>query len=399
MKNDFEELKTARIDAYWSKREAQYRSIEAAYNQKAAAATISSEIDKETMKRKGSFVESSKKKVLKEEENQGDEEEEEEIEEEKEKSEERDEEEIEEAKHGRKYVLDFMEINAADMGQLKIHNTQRRLTLKERLNLSYIEIVEEEGIQKQALSKSSLLLIENWRKATTNQDEIFVPSPPPTNLTEMSISNISTSLFLYDKELTRKNCKYNYTRTEIDYIVKFASVLLQNTFSTSKDVTIDWDTLSFSSKEKMPNLFKANRPDIIVFCSSGIEVGCGEIKPPQKSKELIDIDRARIAELCKRQLHMRLKTAKNKKQLRTFGILMTELTMMKLDNKKYKQCILEKTNLPKRGNNYEGLENCLESLFGLKNMIEESLSADSDKDKIDFDEFADFIKPTARFLK
>ena len=34
-----------------------------------------------------------------------------------------------------------------------------------------------------------------------------------------------------------------------------------------------------------------------------------------------------------------------------------------------------------------------------KNMIEESLSADSDKDKIDFDEFADFIKPTARFLR
>ena len=39
---------------------------------------------------------------------------------------------------------------------------------------------------------------------------------------------------------------------------------------------------------------------------------------------------------------------------------------MKLDNKKYKQCILEKANLPKRENNYEGLENCLESLFGLK---------------------------------
>jgi hypothetical protein len=39
--------------------------------------------------------------------------------------------------------------------------------------------------------------------------------------------------------------------------------------------------------------------------------------------ELINIDKAKVAELCKRQLHLRLKTAKLTKELVTFGITIT----------------------------------------------------------------------------
>ena len=58
-----------------------------------------------------------------------------------------------------------------------------------------------------------------------------------------------------------------------------------------------------------------------MICYKGIEVGCGEVKPPKKSKELIDIDRARIAEICKRQLHLRLQISSSTKEHCTFGIL------------------------------------------------------------------------------
>lgn len=42
----------------------------------------------------------------------------------------------------------------------------------------------------------------------------------------------------------------------------------------------------------------------------GIEVGNGEVKPPGTCDVLSNEDRAKIAELCKRQLQLRMKEAK-----------------------------------------------------------------------------------------
>lgn len=80
--------------------------------------------------------------------------------------------------------------------------------------------------------------------------------------------------------------------------------------------------MSIAMKDTIAEIFKTTRPDIILVCKRGVEVGCGEIKPPGKVKELIDIDRARIAEICKRQLHVRMKAAKNKKEHVTFGLML-----------------------------------------------------------------------------
>lgn len=86
--------------------------------------------------------------------------------------------------------------------------------------------------------------------------------------------------------------------------------------------SLNRDILSFAAKERVPATFKTDRPDVIIICCSGIEVGCGEVKPPGKGNGLINKDRARIAEICKRQLHLRLKNATFGRELVTFGILL-----------------------------------------------------------------------------
>ncbi|KAI8380277.1 hypothetical protein BD560DRAFT_457920 [Blakeslea trispora] len=308
-------MRSGKADLYWSKREAQYRVLQAEYDQKQLSAKIGSELAKELSQKVEELQGSSKNKKRKRDVDLGEHDDELDATEE-------DCGEEQEAMT-RRYVLDFMEINSTNMKQLKVHRTKKRLTLQERLNLSCIDLVKEESLVSRLLSKNALLMIENWRKAIKNQDDFFVTTPAPCNSHEMVISDILTSLFLYDKDSTRRACKYPYMRTEIDFIVKFVSVLLENTFSASKNLHIDWDTLSVCSKEKTANYFKADRPDVVVICNNGLEVGCGQAKPPKKSRELINVDRARIAELNKRQVHLRLKEAKSSKQLRTFGILVT----------------------------------------------------------------------------
>jgi hypothetical protein len=54
-----------------------------------------------------------------------------------------------------------------------------------------------------------------------------------------------------------------------------------------------------------------------IACCEGIEA-----KPPGKTKELVDTERAQITEICKRQLHLRLQERKLKEEdQRTFGVL------------------------------------------------------------------------------
>ncbi|CAO3644240.1 unnamed protein product [Mucor hiemalis] len=53
----------------------------------------------------------------------------------------------------------------------------------------------------------------------------------------------------------------------------------------------------------------------------GTEVGTGEVKPGQTPEKLSEIDRCRIAESCKRQLHQRLFSARSTKGLQTYGTM------------------------------------------------------------------------------
>ncbi|CEP16579.1 hypothetical protein [Parasitella parasitica] len=82
----------------------------------------------------------------------------------------------------------------------------------------------------------------------------------------------------------------------------------------------DWDTTSLAVKEIRQG-YTAFRPDCLIITHNGVEVGTIEIKPLDTCKELVDVDVCRVAEICKRQLHMRMKVAKSTKEFATFGII------------------------------------------------------------------------------
>ncbi|KAL0077462.1 hypothetical protein J3Q64DRAFT_1702855 [Phycomyces blakesleeanus] len=149
------------------------------------------------------------------------------------------------------------------------------LSVEERLALSSIKISNQVKLPEYQLPNNSHSLIKNWKKALNDKVDVFLQKPPPTNREEMIIANILSTL----------------------------------------------DTSSFSLLEGVPKEYLTTRPDIIIICYERVEVGCGEVKPPKKSRDLIDIDRARIAEICKRQLHLRLQTSSSTKEHCTFGIL------------------------------------------------------------------------------
>ncbi|RCH82235.1 hypothetical protein CU098_007197 [Rhizopus stolonifer] len=72
-----------------------------------------------------------------------------------------------------------------------------------------------------------------------------------------------------------------------------------------------------------------------VLVANGQEVGCGEIKPPGTTSQLVEEDRARTSELLKRQLHVRFMKSKDPKQFVTFDAVFNgfniELYVMAFD--------------------------------------------------------------------
>ncbi|CAO3611263.1 unnamed protein product [Mucor hiemalis] len=87
-------------------------------------------------------------------------------------------------------------------------------------------------------------------------------------------------------------------------------------------LSIDWDTTSFAVKE-IPLGYSSFRPDCIIITHNGEEVGTVEINPLDTSKNLVDTDVCKIAEICKHQLHLRMKVAKSTKEFKTFGLLIS----------------------------------------------------------------------------
>ncbi|CEG77951.1 hypothetical protein RMATCC62417_12622 [Rhizopus microsporus] len=162
----------------------------------------------------------------------------------------------------------------------------------------------------------------------------------------------------------------------------------------------------FATKGRIPITFKAGRTDIIIICCCGVEVGCGEMKPPGKSMALVDKDGARIAELCKRQLHDRLKHATSAREQNTFGILVAdvllELTKLQFNNGNYLYSVLKSIEIPKRKEWYRGIEAFFEACFSFKlqALIEQSPGEGNDGNQLSiYDQCSGLLKPTARFLK
>ncbi|KAI9249016.1 hypothetical protein BY458DRAFT_494213 [Sporodiniella umbellata] len=361
-------LNNANIDTFWGKKNAQYKTLQAAYVQRQLQSSVSFDVDESTLtalnqnstrlsekRRFDASEEESRKKTKVE----------------KKKNEDKKKEDDKKIKD-RNYVLDFMEINAVNAAELKIHKTKKNLSVEERLQMV--------GCQGQ---RGDIFTATCSYKQRRNGNRQY-----------------SVDLVFIRQGINKKNrkiCSTQYSQSEIDFIIKFASVLVQNAFSSSKKSPL----IEEVSKE-----YLTTRPDIIIICHEGIEVGCGEVKPPKKSKELIDTDRARIAEICKRQLYLRLKKSSCTKEHCAFGILigeigmMLELTKLEFDNGIYNYSILKTIEIPGRKKAYDSIEKTFESLYSFTQMIEQSLPSEKEKlSSLLFDQYSDILKPTIRFLK
>ncbi|CEP19935.1 hypothetical protein [Parasitella parasitica] len=147
-------------------------------------------------------------------------------------------------------------------------------------------------------------------------------------------------------------------------------------------LSIDWDITSFATKE-IPQGYCAPHPDCIVISHSGIEVGTIEIKPLYTCKELVEVDLCRIGELCKRQLHLRMKVAKTTKELDNNG-----------EYKLIQHGTLEISNF---ACDAQQMETFLEMIISFKIKIMESLAEPEEDKPCIYDQHSHMIKPTIAF--
>ncbi|RCH99572.1 hypothetical protein CU097_015242 [Rhizopus azygosporus] len=147
--------------------------------------------------------------------------------------------------------------------------------------------------------------------------------------------------------------------------------------------------------------YTAFRPDRLIITYNGIEVGTIEIKPLDTCKELVDIDVCRVAEICKRMLHLRMKVAKTTKEFATFGIIIAGkrifFNSLRLDtvDGTYKYFQHGEVSLPSFESTTTDMEVFLESMLSFKERIKESLASE-EEEKLPplIDEYSHFIKPT-----
>ncbi|CAO3653305.1 unnamed protein product [Cunninghamella echinulata] len=209
-------------------------------------------------------------------------------------------------------------------------------------------------------------------------DKTFFKPEPANNLDELYLNHILTDVYLNHSTpppMTNRP-------TELDFISKSVSFFVNSFFSSSKSkVYIDWDSTSWIYKQKNIMDKKKCRPDILfkVHLDNGntIEVGNGEIKPPKTRQDQITMDRIRIIETAKRQLHLRLLHALTEKELFTFGMMVAgykiELYAVFFKNGFYGYKKIEEFTLPTHFNTYSLMDEALEFMLSFKNAMESTV--------------------------
>ncbi|KAI8356767.1 hypothetical protein EDC96DRAFT_483976 [Choanephora cucurbitarum] len=188
-------------------------------------------------------------------------------------------------------------------------------------SLSYIMMVRDVlPLTRYKLGKTIAKMIEEWQLAIKDKKETFMPSNMPTSNEGFCIYIMLSSIFINTKRKPVRdssNVKFKYVQSEIDYIMKHVSGILQNIFSMDSILSTGWDTTSLAVKEIQQG-YTAFRPDCLIITHNGVEVGAIEIKPITTCKELVDVDTCKVAEICKCQLHLRMKVAKSTREFDTF---------------------------------------------------------------------------------
>ncbi|KAI8887133.1 hypothetical protein K501DRAFT_176195, partial [Backusella circina FSU 941] len=138
---------------------------------------------------------------------------------------------------------------------------------------------------------------------------------------------------------------------------------------------------------------------------NGQEVGCGETKPPGTNSQLVEEDRARTAEILKRQLYVRIMKSKDPKEFVTFGVVFNgfniELYVMAFNFENtppYQFYEIEKLKLPSSPELYTNIEEIIENLASFKTSIVSSLAEEADVTKpYIYHDYTHLFKPTIAF--
>lgn len=180
--------------------------------------------------------------------------------------------------------------------------------------------------------------------------------------------------------------------------------LLFESIICSSELNLDWDIT--------PNCYinceldvRFSRHDFIIYAQNGTEIGTGEIKPYNASEELVDIDRCRIAESCKKQLHQRLLVARSDKELITYGIMISgkqvQLSILKLTNEgKYNYHIIYDKFLPTTKETYAFMDETLMIMIQFVRSMEDSLLNQEEMyNGLILPKFSPFLRPTVYMTK
>jgi hypothetical protein len=168
-----------------------------------------------------------------------------------------------------------------------------------------------------AFSSEFLQTLNSYRKSITYETDMQLENINSMNEREKSIS---CALYLLSMQIKKSNqvlpsIKFNSSEhnREFDYTLKHIFLLINTLFMTSK-VHLDWDTTSNIYIECPDDSIQHCRHDLILSTLDGLEIGTGEIKPPNTSSELVDVDRSKIAESLKSSCivdYIQLATQKN----------------------------------------------------------------------------------------
>ncbi|CEG66353.1 hypothetical protein RMATCC62417_02951 [Rhizopus microsporus] len=222
------------------------------------------------------------------------------------------------------------------------------------------------------LPKNIIQCVRAMEQAMENRTVINVQGIPLNTVNEVALHHILVGIYLNHSKPTKR------PSSEIDLIVKSVSELFCSLWSPHNDVTVSWDFSTWINKQKMPDSI-STRPDL-VFCSDLCEVGNGEIKPVGTSKSCVDVARARVLETCKRQLHVRLKTASLPIEAKTFGVLVYglcyETFVVSFSDGYYPYERVSVGLLPTSFNTYKNAEKTLMDLIQLKESMSMSLSTE-----------------------
>lgn len=287
------------------------------------------------------------------------------------------------------------------------HEMDNDITFEERLALSFIFCKHEIPSAMPPLkefSRDFQIFLKEFNKSAAFNVSMDLTLLPTLSAHEQNLA----CMLLFTSNRIRKKAKIfpgalskrfsHGKNNELNFIVKQVALLLEAIIYNS-ELNLDWDVT--------PNCFMNckldvhfSRHDFIIYTKDGTEVGTGEIKPYQASEALVEIDRCRIAESCKKQLHQRLLAARSKKELYTYGIMINgnqvQLSALQLsDTGEYNYFIIYDNFLPTVKETYAFMEETLVTMIQLVKFMENSLlSLEEMCDELILPDYSSFLKPT-----